>query len=559
MLRKFISIQNVGRFEKYSVRGDLEFRRLNLIYAQNGRGKTTLSHILRSVASGNTSYVNERNTISAGVSAKPEISVLIDDKKIALKGDKWSNTYPNIEIFDVKFVNDNVYTGYYVDVEHKRNLYRFIVGEEGITLSSAIDKLAEDIRSINIVINDKKSDIEVALNSDYDVDEFAQILVPDDIIDQVEKAQKKVAALEQVSQVRSKDRLSHLTLPNFSETSFQTVLDQNLQDLESTALQLVEDHLQVIGKTAEDWIHQGLEIIGEGSECPFCGQNLTGIELIASYQIFFNQEYQNLKSSLIEENQKYQNILSNQNLLSATNTHRANQELVNFWREFGAEEVDLSLDMNEIQKIFNDLATQVQHLLEEKIKKPLETIALSEDMIALFSSRAEKVKAVQVYNASVDLFNKSIDEIKKNTDEGNLEDAKQNLSRLLDQSKRNQPKLNTACEEYLEAKKRKKQLENEKQQKRKELEQYDQNVIKDYETQLNMYLANFGASFSIEKKTKPSYSGGKPSTEYSIKLDNHSIPLGKLIILTEIHHSEHCSVKEIKPRLHSHFSWLVSI
>lgn len=51
-LKKVVSIQNVGRFHNAIVAGDVEFRKFTLIYGENGRGKTTLCAILRSLQSG---------------------------------------------------------------------------------------------------------------------------------------------------------------------------------------------------------------------------------------------------------------------------------------------------------------------------------------------------------------------------------------------------------------------------------------------------------------------------------------------------------------------------
>ena len=60
MLRKLISIRNVGRFLNYGAGGDVDFRRSNLIFAENGRGKTTLCAILRSLQTGDPAPVKGR-------------------------------------------------------------------------------------------------------------------------------------------------------------------------------------------------------------------------------------------------------------------------------------------------------------------------------------------------------------------------------------------------------------------------------------------------------------------------------------------------------------------
>ena len=49
MLEKIVQIKNIGRFRDYAASGDVTFRKLTLVYAENGRGKTTLCVILRSL------------------------------------------------------------------------------------------------------------------------------------------------------------------------------------------------------------------------------------------------------------------------------------------------------------------------------------------------------------------------------------------------------------------------------------------------------------------------------------------------------------------------------
>ena len=62
MLKKFVTIKNVSRFKNFSARGDIELKRLSLLFAENGRGKTTLCAVLRSLQSGVGAHVIGRTT-----------------------------------------------------------------------------------------------------------------------------------------------------------------------------------------------------------------------------------------------------------------------------------------------------------------------------------------------------------------------------------------------------------------------------------------------------------------------------------------------------------------
>jgi wobble nucleotide-excising tRNase len=65
MLQRIISIKNVGRFRNSAAHGDVTFRRVTLIFAENGRGKTTFCAILRSLSRNTPAFVLGRTTLGS--------------------------------------------------------------------------------------------------------------------------------------------------------------------------------------------------------------------------------------------------------------------------------------------------------------------------------------------------------------------------------------------------------------------------------------------------------------------------------------------------------------
>src|SRR6266481_5196976 len=74
MLKKVIKIKNVGRFLNFDASGDVELRRFNLLFGENGRGKTTLCAIFRSLSTNTPALVIGRATL--GTIEPPEIQLL---------------------------------------------------------------------------------------------------------------------------------------------------------------------------------------------------------------------------------------------------------------------------------------------------------------------------------------------------------------------------------------------------------------------------------------------------------------------------------------------------
>lgn len=75
-IKKFLNISNVGRLVNCTQKGP-ELNRYNLFFAENGRGKTTLCAVLRSLQTGEHEHITERTTI-APVTADPKVSIRLD-------------------------------------------------------------------------------------------------------------------------------------------------------------------------------------------------------------------------------------------------------------------------------------------------------------------------------------------------------------------------------------------------------------------------------------------------------------------------------------------------
>jgi len=192
MIEKIIKIQNVGKFANYSSRGDTTFQHLTLIHANNGQGKTTLSAILRSLCTGEGKYILERCTL--GQDDKPSVSLRLGGITANFTGLSWDNTLPDMEIFDHTFVDENVYTGSSVEHDHKRNLYQFAIGKEGVSFVTRIEELDKDIRDLNPDINLKGKDIEEYIIGTMNLDTFLNLAPVDDIDQKIDDNKKEIGA-----------------------------------------------------------------------------------------------------------------------------------------------------------------------------------------------------------------------------------------------------------------------------------------------------------------------------------------------------------------------------
>ena len=88
MIEKIIKIFGIGRFESYISEGDVSFKKLTLIYGENGRGKTTLSAIFRSLRSNDPMHILERLTL--GRKDDSSIDIKTDGKNQIFENKNWT-------------------------------------------------------------------------------------------------------------------------------------------------------------------------------------------------------------------------------------------------------------------------------------------------------------------------------------------------------------------------------------------------------------------------------------------------------------------------------------
>lgn len=145
MIKKILTIKNVGRYIDFATAKNKEYwngelLRINIIYANNGLGKTTLAILFKSLKKGYASIL--KNKQSFGVVANQEVQFMTDENKsLRFKDNKWSMDNIDIDVFDIHFIEDNIYTGSSMPLTTRSNLFEIIVGEEGIKLKKEIEKL----------------------------------------------------------------------------------------------------------------------------------------------------------------------------------------------------------------------------------------------------------------------------------------------------------------------------------------------------------------------------------------------------------------------------------
>ena len=527
MIEKFISIKNIGRFRDCYPRGDVAFRKLTLLFAENGRGKTTLCAILRSLQRGQPEYITERKTL--GTSNPTSIQMRLGGSTITFANDEWSSTHADLAVFDSVFVHDNVYAGDYVDHEHKRNLYHVIIGAKGVQLSQQIKELDGSIRNANTDIRIKEDAASKTLPNGTSLDEY---LAWQPIVEIESKIKQKNVelthrqrTLDKATEIQSKGFLAEISLPVFP-SDFLIILRKQLADVIADAETRVRQQIDAfsMGDQGETWLSQGLNFV-TADKCPFCGQGISGSELIAAYRSHFNVAYKDLKQQVAQLSQRISIEIGENSLNTPQQVVSNNLTLVEFWKQF-AEIPELSFDFEKTCAKYSALRDNALALLQRKQQSPTEAVAPGNDFKAALEAVTLLQTSVVAYNNAVHTANNLINEQKAATQQDTgINVMKNELADLEAKKKRFEPKVMQACKEYEDAVKVKSSLEEQKTTVREQLDQHCQGILQSYQSSINAYLDQFNAGFRITS-SRHLYTGGTPSSHYQLEINNCAIDLG---------------------------------
>src|SRR6202158_4006596 len=142
MLSRIQLLRNVGQFDSVDTGATILLDRYVLVYAENGRGKTTLTAILRSLATGDPVPISERRRLAALNPPHVVLECSVGQSPAVFENGAWNRTFPNMTIFDDRFVNENVYSGLSVEAGHRQKLYELVLRSQGVSLNSSLQGLS---------------------------------------------------------------------------------------------------------------------------------------------------------------------------------------------------------------------------------------------------------------------------------------------------------------------------------------------------------------------------------------------------------------------------------
>jgi wobble nucleotide-excising tRNase len=530
MINRIQLLRNIGQFDSVSTAAAIPLARLTLVYSENGRGKTTLAAVLRSLATGDPLPIAERRRLAAQHPPHVVVECSGGPPPAIFENNAWNRTLPGLVVFDDVFIDQNVHSGLAVEAHHRQNLHELILGAQAVTLSRKLQNLVATIETHNRELRAKERAIPAVARGPYSVDDFCVLPERSDIDDAIQEAERSLAAAREQDAVRTTPAFEQLALPVFDLVAIEQLLRRDLPALDSATLARVQTHLASLGTGAEGWVADGMGRLPQREEaagahaCPFCAQELRESPLIQHYRAYFSDAYASLKREVGGTLAAVNRAHGGEQAAGFERAVRVTVERRQFWSRF-CDVAEVTLDTVAVVRDWSAARDAVFAHLAVKQASPLEPMQLSDETRALVATFDGHRTAIATINGRLGAANQAIDVAKERVATANSAALAEDVARLKAVKARYDPATVSLCDEYLRERVAKEATERERDQTKTMLEQYRASVFPGYQNAINLYLPRFNAGFRLDSVTFANTRGG-PTCTYNVLINNTPVPVG---------------------------------
>ncbi len=527
MIRHIRLLRNIGQFDSVDSAAKIDLARLVLIHAENGRGKTTLVAVLRSLATGDPMSITERRRLNAEHPPQAVLDCEGSPSKVIFQDGNWNCKPQRLILFDDDFVDANIHSGLVVDTDHRKNLHELVLGAQGVDLSRNIQNLVARIEAHNSALREKKAAVPEEIRYGFSVDDFCALPKLQGLDEKIEETKRALAAAREQDAVRTSHVFEALVLPAFDADAMDRILKQALSDLDATAEAQVRDHIAKLQVGGEQWLADGMRHLSQqdtDETCPFCAQALTGSTLIAHYRAYFSAAYRDLKKAVAELLDSVRRTHSGDVQTKFERAVRVAGELRAFWSRF-CDVPEVHVDTADVVCKWNAAQEAAMAALSAKQAAPLERHALKQsvrDAIAEYDARSQEISSLS--NALL-AANDTIRVVQERAAGANPNAITQDLARLRAIRDRHTPEIAALCAAYLKEKEAKTQTEKERAQAKIALDEYKNSTFTASQTAINRYLERFNAGFLLNSVTSANTRGG-PACTYNMVINDTPVAVG---------------------------------
>lgn len=538
MINKVEYLTSIGKYRNYTAAGQVNFKKLTLIYGDNGGGKTTLTSVFRSLTTNKPEIIRSRISTNHTAPQAAQITQIGTPNIFHTLGAAgWTTPFPDIEIFDIHFVNDNIYSGFDFNDEHKKQLHQFVIGAQGVAIQNQIEqnKLAKATSRQNQATIEQQIIQQVGNNLTSDlITSFLAIPATqaNGIDQQIADAEAALASANANSIIQTLQTLSPLNLiaSGIDFASLITDLQTTSQSIQNTTLEtLFSNHCQDLADNglneSENWLQRGFAYVENKQaanertiSCPFCKQTLdSNVEILNAYISKFNAEF----NALVQRLQSHAASLQNFNLEAAiqaiNNINQTNNDRINSWsthlpNTIPAPIFNIIADEAVLRAEFQSLIESIQ----QKIQNP--TVAVAYATATVFQSSLQTINTnIDSYNQNVTTYNTAITTFR--TSILTVANAQLTVDRLKRIKQRFEAPIVALCNQLSTEKQTLRGLETAYTTLSQQQQAAAATFFSSYQTRINHYLGNvFKTHFRIDNVVHVAPQGRATQSKIGYKL-----------------------------------------
>ena len=423
MINKVERLVSIGKYRNYNAVGQVNFKKLTLIYGDNGGGKTTLTSVFRSLTTNNPEIIKSRISTNHTTAQAAQISQIGTPQNVfyTFGSGGWSAQLADIEIFDIHFVNDNIYSGFDFSDDHRKQLHHFVVGAQGVAIQNQI----EQNKNAKTASKQTQATIETQLIQQVGNNLTSNLItsflaIPttqagniDQLITAADAALANASANAIIQTLQPLSNLVRITT-GIDFTSLIVDLKATSQTIQNTALEsLFSQHCQDLSDNAliepGNWLQKGFAYVESKQaanepniSCPFCKQSIdSNSDVLSAYASKFNADFNALIQRLQTHLLSLQNFNLEATIQALNNINQTNTERITSWATHLPNTVQspvFNIIANEV-----DLRTEFQNLIasvQQKIQNP--TVAVATTTASTFQNSGQTINSnINSYNQNV--------------------------------------------------------------------------------------------------------------------------------------------------------------
>jgi wobble nucleotide-excising tRNase len=527
VITKILALKNIGPFKDWEWPHESDpgapppFGPVTLIAGDNGKGKTTVAAVLRSLEDNDPNAVLERRRGTAKDRYHDFLAkVEHDGGKVCLSNESgWNGQRPSLFVFDDTFVSRNIYEGLVVGAKQREALHELVVGEAGVQEARNAEALRSDLSKLKKEQKELANTLSVELRY-LTLERVLRERPPEDIDVRLAALEQDMKRAVQIAPIRALPEFDALPqVPELPLDDVRALLETPVEQIEDTAQALVLAHLKDLGDGGALWIHDGLARLGGNADarCPFCDQRLgdTARSLILAYRAHFNNEYQALQARCSQATERIRRSIPEAAGEALT---AAKKRLVEAHRQWSVHLPDLP-EIPELSGI-DALAVArrgLLHGLETKRTSPLSMPTVNEEtMQAADTWRGVLARCRQIESALTDLRERT-GHFKAQV--GDLDESRlgQQQQELLEWKRVREERYQGRLIAYRKAENAIQERESDLVRAKEALAKYQEDQFPRFRDSINTYLERFGATFRLREMKKTPSVGGERRVDYVLE------------------------------------------